>query len=306
MDKILITGASGFIGNNLINYLQSKSFNILAFSREFGMDYKKIDSNYIDDEDIDVVIHLAGKAHDLKNIINEQEYFKVNTDLTIALFGAFLKSNAKTFLYFSSVKAVKDHFNNILTEDINPSPTSAYGKSKLAAENYLSLYSNQIEKRIYILRPCMIHGGGNKGNLNLLYNLISKNILWPLGAFNNERSFCNIDNLCFVVNELISRPEIPTGIYNIADDESISTNEIIDLIAKSQNRKAHIVSINKNFIKFLANLGNYFKLPLNTERLSKLTESYIVSNSKIKIAIGKKLPLSTKEGLLKTFYAFNK
>ena len=107
--------------------------------------------------------------HFKQNVVYVKRLNEVNTDLTIVLFGAFLKSNAKAFLYFSSVKAVKDHFNNILTEDINPSPTSAYGKSKLAAENYLSLYSNQIEKRIYILRPCMIHGGGNKGNLNLFW-----------------------------------------------------------------------------------------------------------------------------------------
>ena len=144
MNKVLITGASGFIGNNLMNYLQSKSLKILPFSRDFGMDYKEIDSNYLDNQAIEVIIHLAGKAHDLKNVPNELDYFKVNTDLTISIFDAFLKSKAKTFLYFSSVKAVKDHFDNILTEDVIPSPSSAYGKSKLAAENYL--HSN-LEKK---------------------------------------------------------------------------------------------------------------------------------------------------------------
>jgi nucleoside-diphosphate-sugar epimerase len=137
MGKILVTGASGFIGKNLIKALLSKSLNILSFSRDFGMDYEKIDSNYLDNEDVEVIIHLAGKAHDLKNISNELDYFKVNTDLTISIFDAFLKSKAKIFLYFSSVKAVKNHFDNILTEDIIPSPSTTYGKSKLAAENYL-------------------------------------------------------------------------------------------------------------------------------------------------------------------------
>ena len=306
MNKVLVTGASGFIGYNLINYLQSKSLKLLCFSRDFGMDYDSIDSNYLDNEDVEIIIHLAGKVHDLRNVSNELDYFKVNTDLTIKIFDAFLKSNAKKFLYFSSVKAVKDHFDNILTEDVIPSPSTAYGKSKLAAENYLHSNLEKKEKKVFILRPCMIHGIGNKGNLNLLYNFVSKNIPWPLGAFNNKRSFCNIDNLCFVVNELISRQDIPTGIYNIADDDSISTNGIIELIAKSQNRRPYIFSINKDLIKLLARAGDYLKLPLNTERLIKITESYIVSNTKIKSAIGKELPHSTQNGFLKTFQSFIK
>ena len=289
-----------------MNYLQRKSLKILPFSRDFGMDYKEIDSNYLDNQAIEVIIHLAGKVHDLKNVPNELDYFKVNTDLTISIFDAFLKSKAKTFLYFSSVKAVKDHFDNILTEDVIPSPSTAYGKSKLAAENYLSSNLYKQDKKVYILRPCMIHGIGNKGNLNILYNLVSKNIPWPLGAYTNNRSFCSIDNLCFVVNELISRPDIPTGIYNIADDDSVSTNVIINLIAKSQNRRPFVFSINKDLIRLLARAGDYLKLPLNTERLTKLTESYIVSNAKIKAAIWKNLPLTSEEGLLKTFQSFIK
>ena len=146
----------------------------------------------------------------------------------------------------------------------------------------------------------------NKGNLNLLYKLVCKNIPWPLGAFNNCRSFCSIDNLCFVINELISRPEIPTGIYNVADDDSVSTNRIIELIAFSLNRKPIILSFNKKIILFIAKVGDIIKLPLNSERLTKLTESFMVSNLKIKTTLGKKLPLTAEEGLLKTFQSFIK
>jgi nucleoside-diphosphate-sugar epimerase len=306
MDKILVTGASGFIAKNLIKHLQDKSLNILSFSRDFGMDYKKIDSKYIDNECVEVIIHLAGKAHDLKNTSNEQEYFKVNTDLTIDIFDNFLKSNAKSFIYFSSVKAVKDHYSEILSEEIIPSPITSYGKSKYKAEKYLLSKIVGTEKRIIIFRPCMVHGPGNKGNLNLLYNFVSNKLPWPLGAFNNYRSFCSIDNLCFVVNEVISRPEILSGIYNIADDDVISTNRIIELIGISLNRKPMILSINKNIIQLITKVGEIIKLPLNSERLTKLTESYMVSNLKIKTALGKKLPLTTEEGLLKTFQSFIK
>ena len=304
MRKVLVTGASGFIGNNLINYLQSKSLKIFPFSRELGMDYGKINSNYINNENIDIIVHLAGKAHDLKKGYKENDYFKANTDLTIGIFDAFLISNAKTFLFFSSVKAVKDHLDNILTEEMEPDPITAYGKSKLTAEKYLLSKLKGTKKRIIIFRPCMIHGPGNKGNLNLLYSVVSKKIPWPLGEYNNYRSFCSIHNLCFIVNEIICKQEIPSGIYNIADDDVVSTNRIIELIGISLNRKPMILSINKNIIQFFTKLGDIIKLPLNSERLTKLTESYKVSNAKIKAAIGKNLPLSTEEGLLQTFQSF--
>jgi nucleoside-diphosphate-sugar epimerase len=152
----------------------------------------------------------------------------------------------------------------------------------------------------------MIHGPGNKGNLNLLYGLISKGLPWPLGSFVNSRSYLSIENLCFSIKELINRDDIPSGVYNVSDDVALSTNEIINMIAQSMGRKAYILNINKTFIKFLARVGDSLKLPLNSERLQKLTESYIVSNAKIKAALGKPLPVSSKNGLMKTFKSFAK
>ena len=306
MPKVLVTGSSGFIGFNIINYFHNTSVKILPFSRAKGQDYFNINSDYLNNEEVNVIIHLAGKAHDIKNLLNEQDYFEANTDLTINIFDSFLKSNANTFIYFSSVKAVKDHLEYILTEDVEADPITAYGKSKLTSEKYLLSKRCEIEKRVIIFRPSMIHGPGNKGNLSLLYNLVSKHVPWPLGAFNNKRSFCSIENLCFIINEIINRPEIASGIYNIADDYPISTNRIIELIAKTKNRNFLILNFNRNFIKLIAKLGDLFKLPLTTERLIKLTESYVVCNKKIKNVIGKKLPLSTEEGLLKTFHSFIK
>ena len=150
----------------------------------------------------------------------------------------------------------------------------------------------------------MIHGPGNKGNINLLYNIVSKGLPWPLGTFDNKRSFCSIDNLMFIIKELIEREDIPSGVYNLADDEAFSTNDVISILAESQNRKANIWKVSKGLIQSLAKLGDVLRLPLTTERLHKLTESYVVSNQKIKSAIGKPLPVSAKNGLLKTFNSF--
>ncbi len=302
MQNILITGASGFVGQNLTQHL--KNYNQIPFSRNKEFGYNSIDNNYLDTNNVDVIIHLAGKAHDLKKISNDSEYYEANTDLTISLFDSFLKSNAKIFIYLSSVKAVKDFIECPLTEDTDPTPISVYGKSKLNAEKYLLSKKLDFNKKLFILRPCMIHGPGNKGNLNLLYKLVSKKLPWPLGSFENKRSFCSIDNLNFIIEQLISRVDISSGIYNIADDEPLSTNQIIELIANAQNHKSRIIKLPKSIIYFLAKIGALISLPFNTENLTKLTENYVVSNEKIKNAIGKELPMSSKVGLLKTFSYF--
>jgi nucleoside-diphosphate-sugar epimerase len=291
--RVFITGSSGFVGSSVRKAFGQHNFQFLRRDEDFEFD------------GVESIMHLAGKAHDLANSSNSKEYYEVNTELTKKVFDTFLASDAKLFITLSSVKAVADHVEGELTEEHHPNPITHYGKSKLLAEQYI--FSKKIPegKRVYILRPCMIHGPGNKGNLNLLYKLVSKNVPWPLGSFENERSFCSIDNLMFIFQELIKRDNIPSGIYNVADDEPLSTNQLIGLIAQSQNRSPLVWSLSKKVIEGVASLGDKIHLPLNSERLQKLTSSYVVSNSKIKAAIGKPLPLSSREGLLKTFKSFN-
>ena len=290
---ISLTGYSGFVGSSVLKYFGAE--NIIKVERE---DNLNLDSSTC-------LIHLAGKAHDEKKTLRPHEYYKVNTELTKKHFDAFLRSEAKVFITLSSVKAVRDEIDGELTEDHIPIPASHYGKSKLLAEKYIFSLSIPNNKRVYILRPCIIHGPGNKGNLNLLYKLVSKCIPWPLGAFDNKRSFCSIENLMFIIKELIEREDIFSGIYNVADDEPLSTNQLINLIAKSQNRKPKIWKIPKRYLESIALIGDKLNLPLNTERLLKLTSSYIVSNAKIKSVIGKSLPVNSSEGLLNTFKSFN-
>jgi nucleoside-diphosphate-sugar epimerase len=291
-NTIFITGSSGFIGINLLKHFE----NIYTFSK-----YKKGGSISINQE---VVIHLAGKAHDLKNITDPTEYYSVNNDLTKKLFDEFIYSGAKIFIFLSSVKSAADQLDIPLTEDYIPNPVTHYGKSKLLAEQYILSKEIPDGKRVYILRPCMIHGPGNKGNLNLLYKIVSKGLPWPLGAFENKRSFCSIDNLCFVIRELIENDQIPSGVYNLADDEPISTNELINLISVELGKKPHFWNVPQPLIKFISKLGDVLRLPLNSERLNKLTETYIVSNIKIINAINKPLPISAKDGLINTFTSF--
>jgi nucleoside-diphosphate-sugar epimerase len=290
--NLFLTGASGFVGKNIISFLDNK-YNIIQYKRNSKFDINET-----------IVIHLAGIAHDLKGVSNADEYYEVNTKLTKDIFDAFIDSDAKVFITLSSVKAIADDVQGELIEEYSPNPITLYGKSKLLAEQYILSKNIPEGKRVYILRPSMIHGPGNKGNLNLLYKLVSKGIPWPLGAYDNKRSFCSIDNLLFIVKELIEREDVPSGIYNVADDMPLSTNDVISIIAESNNRQPKIWKVPKVLIQYIAKIGNILKFPLNDESLHKLTDSYIVSNKKIKLAIGKPLPVASEEGLLKTFKSF--
>ena len=306
--KILITGIHGFVGNNLVAGLKGRhniyGLDIVSPQRDGVLStYDWHDLSAI--PQMDIVIHLAGMAHDTKNKTDAQAYFDINTGLTIKIFDWFLTNNARKFIFFSSVKAVADSVPGIsLTEEDQPNPKTPYGKSKLEAERYIINQSLNDNQKVYILRPCMIHGPGNKGNLNLLFKIVQKGIHWPLGKFENLRSFTSIENLTYIISQLIVR-DIETGIYQIADDESLSTNELIRLIAAAQKQKPRIFKIPKKLIYFLAKIGDYLHLPLNSERLKKLTESYLVSNKKIKGVLElEKMPVSATEGFKKTFNSF--
>ena len=323
--NILITGIHGFVGSNLIIALKKRhvlyGLDIVAPEKEGVVKtfaWEDIESTSFPMQRLpqfDAIIHLAGKAHDTKNQSVAQAYFDINTGLTQKIFDFFLESTAKKFIFFSSVKAAADSVvGDALREDVIPTPIGPYGERKIAAENYIldklknkneKLKLHDDRKQVYILRPCMIHGPGNKGNLNLLYNVVKKGIPWPLGDFENKRSFTSIDNLCYVVEGLLTK-NIASGIYHMGDDEALSTNELIALMCEAMGKAPHIWKMNRKMMEGCAGLGTLLHLPLNTERLRKLTENYVVSNEKIKAALGiERMPVRAVDGIMKTIKSFS-
>ena len=299
--KITISGSTGFVGQNLSDYLRQQKVAVDGLSLRSDNWKKQLD------REATAIIHLAGKAHDTENTSAPEEYFAINRDLTIELFNEFLQSNIRDFFFFSSVKAAADTISETLTENIHPNPLTPYGKSKLEAEQYILQQKLPENKRVFIIRPCMIHGKGNKGNLNLLYKIVAKGLPWPLASFHNERSFLNIDNLNFLIFEMITQPKVESGIYNFSDDLPVSTNQLITIISETLERKERLLNIPKSLIAILAKTGDVLHLPLNSERLKKLTENYVVSNQKIKSALRlQNLPISAEDGLKKTLHSFRK
>lgn len=278
--KILITGSNGFVGSNLRMYLEGRGHQCVTLDVR-NADYDWTEFAKIPFESCDAIVHLAGKAHDLKKVASETSYFDINVGLTEKIFNASI-GKVPRFVYFSSSKASADG--------------NAYGRSKLAAEQFLN-------GRAIVLRPAMIHGPGNKGNLNLLWGIARRGLPWPLAAFENKRSFTSIGNICVAVETLCERGE--NGIYPIADDEMLSTNRLIELIAEVCGRKANLWRIPKGLMRFAAKIGDILHLPLNTERIEKLTEDSFVDNSKLRSALGwTQMPIRAEDGMRDTLRYF--
>lgn len=319
--NILITGVHGFVGSNLVRYLAGENtiygLDIIAPEKEGVVKtYTWYDLEKGIVPDVDAIIHLAGKAHDTRNQTEAEVYFRINTGLTQTIFDYFLNSEtARKFVFFSTAKAAAEKVPDVLYEDVIPTPVGPYGESKIKAEEYIREKCGVTEagvhewasvngKDVYVFRPCMIHGPGNKGNLNLLYGVVSKGIPWPLGASENRRTFTSIENMCFAVNGVLTGP-VPSGIYNMGDDDALSTNELIEVICDALGKKAHIWRIPQGLMNGVAKVGGWLHLPLNPLRMQKLTENYVSSNAKIKNALGiEKFPVDARIGLMETIKCF--
>ncbi|WP_270089170.1 NAD-dependent epimerase/dehydratase family protein [Sphingobacterium sp. SYP-B4668] len=294
--KVTILGASGFIGKHLLSGIKDVCGSSL-----------RRDGWQNDLKSSVVILNLVGKAHDHKGTATEQDYYYANLELTKQIFQVFVSSSAKLFIHISSLAALEEfESNRPLTEENNCHPESWYGSSKRAAEEWLLDQELPSDKKLVILRPTMVHGPGDKGNLGLLYKLISRGIPYPLSSFDNSRSFISISNFCFFIEQIIENyDKLESGIYHIADDEPISTNEIIEVIKKVTNKKVMSISLPKYLVRMIAKVGDVIPIPLNTKRLKKMTSDLLVSNQKIKAALGiEKLPLTAKEGLERTIRSF--
>jgi len=294
--KILITGAYGFVGSNLCRYLAGRGHECIALdvpaARRDDLPYAAFYGwNQLDRlPTCDAVVHLAGKAHDLRKVADERSYFDVNVGLTEKIHAWAVKGCRSRFIYFSSSKADPDG--------------NAYGRSKYAAEECLKAAAPHPSSPIphpslVILRPAMIHGPGNKGNLNLLWGIARRGLPWPLAAFENRRSFTSVGNVCAAVEALCERGA--DGTYPIADDETVSTNRIIELIAETCGRQPRLWRLPRGLMRLAARFGDVLHLPLTTERLGKLTENSFVDNAELKKTLGwTKMPVRAEDGLKAT------
>lgn len=293
--KVYVSGLNGFIGKHLSEKVDNKV-------ELFYLNRNKInDSLFKLDHDVNAVIHLAGKAHDLNKKVEYSDYEESNFKLTKNLYSKFLNSNCKKFVFVSSVKASCDESDFLLNEKHKPNPKSFYGISKLKAENFI-LENHSNDKKTFVLRPALVYGENLKGNLNLLHKYCKYNFPWPFSSYINERSYCSIDNLCFVINELLNERDIKSGIYNVCDDMPISTNELVKIISRSLEKKIVMFSIPKPLIEFLIKFADLINFKINSKSFKKITGNFKVSNKKIKKALKiDSMPIEINNGIYSTF-----
>lgn len=298
--KVLVLGGNrGFIGGHLSKSLGSSFDSKFVSMRNFDWMDEKFSPNCI--------INLVGKAHDFTGTAKEEDFYYANFELAKKAFQIFLSSPASVFIHISSLAAIEEiEAPNPLSEFATYNSVTPYGKSKRAAEEWLLAQTLPLGKKLIILRPPMVHGEGDKGNLNQLFKLVNKGIPYPLTKFKNKRSFLSIENFCFFIEQILfKKDKMETGIYHLADDETLSSNEIIKIIKEETGFNTPCLPLPKSLIRWISKVGDRTSLPLNTWRLKKLTSTLVVSNKKIKIALSiQRLPLTAKEGLRETIRSF--
>jgi len=303
--NILITGIHGHVGLNLVRALKGEH-------KIYGLDlvHAEIDgvtrvytcAEIMDIPHMDVVIHLAGKFVETNDLSHALEYFEENAGLARQTFKWFVQSSAKTFIFLSSVKAAADHVQGLaLTEDVEPKPFGALGESKLLAEKYI-LEQYVVDKKVYVLRPSIIIGYGSLGNKNMsmLYRWVKNGYPFPLGKFHCCRSFTSVDNLAFILKRII-KANIPSGIYNVADDGSLTLSEVFEIMGAALGKKVFIWNFSKSFVKLASKISTRFNDYFDDYQYQKLSTDFVVNNEKIKKALAiEKMPVSIVDGLTKS------
>lgn len=304
MLKVLITGATGFVGRSLVPALMASGYDVLcAVSKQ--ADWLKAPQVIIDRielvhdwtpilKGIDIVIHLAAKVHVMKGNVPFDEYTKVNIDATKNLAQQAAQCGVRRFIFLSSIK-VNGEFTlegTPFTEEYTQPIDDPYGKSKLIAEHALLELSKNTNMDVVILRPSLVFGPGVKANFLKMMQLVQKGWPLPFGNINNKRSFVFIDNLISAIIAVIEEPKASNQVYLVSDNESWSLSELLRAIAQNMGQNSRLFPA--------PGLLTLFKIFGLSALSTRLFGSLEVSNDKIKTQLGWKPPVTSAEGITKT------
>jgi len=295
----LVTGANGFIGTRLCKKLHRLGYRVRTLTRKplaLGDDNWVTDLAYAECppglcEGIDVIFHLAGKAHALhEHRQDENEYRKINTDGTLKLLKAAKQAEVKCFVFFSSVKAVGFSAGLIMDETVCSPADTPYGQSKHQAEHLV--LNGGFVPHSTVIRPCMVYGNSDKGNLPRMIKAIRRNLFPPLPEFHNRRSMVHVEDVVQAAILAAENPKANGQIYIVGDEQNYSTRQIYDLIRSALNKPPARWSIPLSVINSLAKSGDVIggligrRFLIDSDTLLKLTGSACYSSAKIKNELG--------------------
>jgi nucleoside-diphosphate-sugar epimerase len=321
MKKILVTGATGFIGNPLCKALIKSGRSVYGAVRSISSSLIKSEVEYISVGDIslktnwkdilagiDCVIHCAGRAHKMNKNQDFDLYNPINKEGTRNLAEQAAEAGVKRFIFLSSIKVNGESTNNefekinsnsqiknIFTHTDIPNPMDPYSISKFEAESALWKISAKTNLDIIVVRLPLVYGKNVKGNLDRLIKIIKLGIPLPLGKIQNQRSLIGIDNLVDFVIHCIEHPNAPGKTFLISDDEDLSTSDLIKLISLSMGRNTYLFPAPIYLLKIIAKI---FRKQTDYDRL---IGSLKIDNSYAKKILGWKPRVNTKEGIKRIF-----
>lgn len=301
--NILITGATGFVGTALVKKLNS-SYDTMAVVRSQSnilpsSTHQLIAKNIFEADfpnDIDIIIHLAGRAH----VLNDQsidpltEFRKVNVEGTLQLARQALEKKVKRFIFMSSIGVNGSVTKQQpFTEDSVPQPHADYAISKLEAEQELKKLFAGSDTELVIIRPPLVYAAHAPGNFARLLKLVTTNLPLPFAGTSNKRSFVALENLVDFIQTCIEHPNAASQTFLVADQESISTGELVQYLKQGMGKKARFIYLPQPLMKLGAACIGKSKL------YEQLFESLEVNTSKAQNLLGWKAPISTRQAMLK-------
>ncbi|MGB3204737.1 MAG: NAD-dependent epimerase/dehydratase family protein [Crinalium sp.] len=320
MKSILITGATGFIASHLMPLLIKHGWCISAAirsnSNQIPTDVTPVSIGDINSstswhhalKDIDILIHLAARAHILQDKASnpEAEFFKVNTEGTANLVKQAIQAGVKHFVFISSIGAMTTLSDRPLTENSPCQPDTPYGRSKLQAEQALISLAKQSNMTWTILRPTLVYGSGNPGNMERLIKLVNRGFPLPFARVKNRRSFIFVGNLVDAIATCLTHPQAANQIFLVSDGEDVSTPELVSKIALQIQKPCNLLPVPTSLLKFTGYLGDKLEyltkkpLPLNTATVDRLLGSLFIDSNHIQNTLNWQPPFTIEQGLFQT------
>lgn len=322
--RVLITGATGFIGSYLKDYILEKECEVICTYRGKKPEFDdgknviwirigEIDANTKWNyalEKIDYVFHIAGVAHKLGSSERElkSEYERINIAGTMNLVEQVkLSKTIKKFIFISSLSVYGSKINKVISEESKCVPENDYGKSKYTAENIVIDNFKTTNINWCIIRPTLVYGKGNPGNMERLIKLIISGVPLPFMMIRNKRSMLYIGNLVSALYEVMENPYANRKIYVLSDGEELSTKEIVVLIKKNIGRGGLIFPMPVFMLKIIGIFGDYMKkfnlnnIGIDSYSVDKIISSLEVDSSKIRKELTWQPPYTLEEGIKNIF-----
>lgn len=317
---ILLTGATGFIGNAVLKQLMQQSeVAIRTYGRRAPVGVntdRAVDAcsqmiSHVMGEisaaadyapalvDVDVVIHCAAQAHVMNNSANNgiDIYRDINVDGTLHLARQSITAGVKRFIFISSIKVNGEStsHNQPFTHNCAAAPKDSYGYSKQAAEDGLRQLAANSGMELVIIRPPLVYGPGVKGNFSSLLAIAKKNLPLPLGAIHNQRSMVALANLVDLIITCIRHPQAANQTFLVSDGDDISTSQLLAMMTLVAGKSPRLLSVPMSWLRLLGRVTGKQAV------IERLCGNLLVDISHTKATLGWQPPISVEEGIKRCF-----